>query len=119
MGLIVHLAVDHIRARGDKGRGGLRGREGDILLDSEAELFLPGEVIAGRHVIGLYPQIRALSAARWGPYTEEKSLFTPAGKPAGCNECAAGGPCACMDSIAVADVFGEARRRVLAHAEPA
>jgi len=55
----------------------------------------------GTPVIGLYPQIRPLSAARWGPYTDRKAIFTPRGFPEDCNRCsgAAGDPCPCMDSI--------------------
>ncbi len=61
----------------------------------------------GTPVIGFYPQITPLSAARWGPYTTRKTIFTPAGMPADCKVCLAPGVqgCACMDSISVDEVF--------------
>ena len=65
----------------------------------------------GTPVIGFYPQITPLSAARWGPYTSRKTIFTPAGKPSDCTVCLAPGQtrCACMDSISVEDVFEAAQ----------
>lgn len=64
----------------------------------------------GTPVVGLYPQIRPLSAARWGPYTENKVVFTPVGFPADCHRCtgARGTTCECMDSIRPDDVCAAA-----------
>jgi lipopolysaccharide heptosyltransferase II len=61
----------------------------------------------GTPVIGLYPQVTPLSANRWGPYTDKKTIFTPAGKPADCNKCVKKHylACECMDSISVEDVY--------------
>jgi heptosyltransferase-3 len=64
----------------------------------------------GTPVIGLYPQIRPLSAARWGPYTDRKIIFTPRGFPEDCDRCTGrpGEPCPCMDSIKPEDVHAAA-----------
>ena len=66
----------------------------------------------GTPVVGLYPQIRPLSAARWGPYTDRKIVFTPKGFPENCDKCdgSRGAHCECMDSIAPADVYRAAMR---------
>lgn len=62
---------------------------------------------AGTSVVGLYPQITALSARRWGPYTEHKTVFTPVNKPADCNTCVTDQQhiCECMETISVDDVY--------------
>jgi heptosyltransferase-3 len=64
----------------------------------------------GTPVIGLYPQIRPLSAARWGPFTDRKIVFTPSGFPERCDRCTGkrGAACECMDSIRPADVYDAA-----------
>jgi len=61
----------------------------------------------GTPVIGLYPQVTALCAARWGPYTDNKLIFTPQGQPTNCKKCIRKKTtvCECMDSILVDDVF--------------
>jgi heptosyltransferase III len=61
----------------------------------------------GTPVIGLYPQITALSAKRWGPYTDKKVVFTPVNKPVDCKICLKqiNTPCECMETIRVDDVF--------------
>jgi ADP-heptose:LPS heptosyltransferase len=66
---------------------------------------------AGTTVIGLYPQVTPLSATRWGPYTERKTIFSPAGKPADCARCVSSksASCECMDSITVEEVYRSAR----------
>jgi len=88
-------------------------------LAHEASLFVanstgPLHIAAavGTRVIGLYSQIVALSAARWGPYASDAVVFAPVGKPADCSTCIAvkGHPCECMDSIRVEDVFEAATR---------
>jgi len=61
----------------------------------------------GTPVIGLYPLLRPLSAARWGPYTDRKMIFSPRGFPEDCRRCA-GGPgqaCECMESITPEEVY--------------
>ena len=88
-------------------------------LAREARLFIanstgPLHIAAavGTRVIGLYSQIVALSAARWGPYTSDAVVFSPVGKPADCKMCLSGKSklCECMDSIRVEDVFDAATR---------
>jgi len=64
----------------------------------------------GTYVIGLYPQITALSAARWSPYTNAKTIFTPVGKPVDCKICLHANSCECMETISVDDVYQEAKR---------
>ncbi len=73
-----------------------------VVGNSTGPLHLAAAV--GTRVVGLYPQLRAISAARWGPYTERKRVFVPA-KPVDCRECADGRPCACMESIPVEHVW--------------
>ena len=66
----------------------------------------------GTPVVGLYPQLTALSTRRWGPYTERKTVFSPVDKPEDCRVCLfeKGEPCACMASIGVDAVFDAAAR---------
>ncbi len=56
-------------------------------------------------VIGLFPQHLAMSAKRWGPYTEKKAVFVP-DRPADCNVCVeTKSACQCMATISVEEVF--------------
>jgi heptosyltransferase-3 len=66
----------------------------------------------GTPVIGLYPQIPALSARRWGPVTEKKAVFTPKNKPPDCRRCdgVKGSVCECMETISVEEVFDAGKR---------
>ncbi|MBI3189867.1 MAG: glycosyltransferase family 9 protein [Ignavibacteriales bacterium] len=66
----------------------------------------------GTYVIGLYPQITALSATRWSPYTKQKTIFSPVGKPIDCKKCLQTNVCECMDSISVDDVYQDAVRHL-------
>jgi heptosyltransferase III len=61
----------------------------------------------GTPVIGLYPQMAPLSAARWGPYTEKKIIFTPANRPVDCKKCLLlkKKVCECMESISIEEVY--------------
>jgi ADP-heptose:LPS heptosyltransferase len=70
----------------------------------------------GTYVVGLYPQVTALSPARWSPVTVRRVIITPRGKPVDCRTCVQhnASSCECMDSItvdevyeAVADVLGQ------------
>lgn len=88
-------------------------------LVSRAALFVsnstgPIHIAAavGTPVIGLYPQVKPLSAARWGPYTQRKTIFSPVGVPEDCTKCLAGkgGPCECMETISVDSVYDAALR---------
>lgn len=65
----------------------------------------------GTAVIGLYPQATAMSEKRWGPYARRKRVFVPA-KPVSCDECKTSkdGPCLCMASISVDEVFSSVRQ---------
>jgi ADP-heptose:LPS heptosyltransferase len=76
-----------------------------FIANSTGPLHIAAAV--GTPVIGLYPQVTPLNAARWGPYTEKKTIFSPAGKPVDCSSCVGSGTpaCECMDSIKVEDVF--------------
>lgn len=60
----------------------------------------------GTPVVGLYPQIPAMSPKRWGPYAVKRRVFVP-DKPRNCTECtgARGEHCACMASITVDKVY--------------
>ena len=61
----------------------------------------------GAFVIGLYPMITALSAARWGPYTAKRIIIAPRHGPADCRECTGvmDRLCDCMNSISVDEVY--------------
>jgi heptosyltransferase III len=83
-------------------------------LASAARLFIanstgPIHIAAavGSSVIGLYPQVPVLSAARWGPYTEKKTIIFPREKPLDCTLCRRNlrHGCKCMDSISVEEVL--------------
>ncbi len=81
-----------------------------FIANSTGPLHIAASV--GTPVIGLYPQITALSAERWGPYTAKKTIFTPNEKPTNCRKCVRGksAGCECMDSICVEDVYSAASR---------
>lgn len=56
-------------------------------------------------VVGLYPQHTAMSAKRWGPYTDKKVVFVPE-RPLDCNVCVENNSaCECMATISVDEVF--------------
>jgi heptosyltransferase-3 len=57
----------------------------------------------GTPVVGLYPWQTAMSARRWGPYTDRKIVFTPR-EPADCPECDGQSVCACMETISLDEV---------------
>jgi heptosyltransferase III len=94
---------------------------GSLTLPELAALYAGAQVVVGNStgplhlaaavgttVIGLYPQLTAMSPARWGPYTERKRVFVPS-RPVDCRECHNGTPCACMASIPVQDVWKAVR----------
>jgi ADP-heptose:LPS heptosyltransferase len=63
----------------------------------------------GTPVIGIYPQHTAMSARRWGPWTERKRVFVPE-RPVDCMVCTVEGKtCECMSSIHVSHVLAGAR----------
>lgn len=65
-------------------------------------------VAMGTPVVGLYPQHQAMSAKRWGPYTEKKIVFVPQ-RPLDCNVCVENKiQCECMATISVEEVFQSA-----------
>ena len=76
-----------------------------FIANSTGPLHIAAAV--GTPVIGLYPQVTPLNATRWGPYTQKKTIFSPAGKPSDCSKCVGSGDgrCECMDSIGVEEVF--------------
>jgi heptosyltransferase III len=59
-------------------------------------------------VVGLYPWQTAMSARRWGPFSEKKIVLSPM-QPQECPECDGHSTCVCMESIRVDDVFAAAR----------
>lgn len=61
----------------------------------------------GTAVVGLYPQLSALGATRWGPLTAKRKIFSPIDRPTDCSACEGKGkgPCDCMDTIGVDQVF--------------
>ncbi len=63
-------------------------------------------VAVGTPVVGLYPQLRPMSARRWGPYTVRSRVHVP-DKPEDCRECERDpdGICSCMESITVESVL--------------
>jgi ADP-heptose:LPS heptosyltransferase len=63
-------------------------------------------VAVGTPVVGMYPRQLAMSATRWGPYTDRKRVLTPQG-PDDCAACDGrrGEPCTCMDKITVEEVY--------------
>ena len=63
-------------------------------------------VAVGTPVVGLFPQITALSAKRWGPYSGVRKVLVP-DRPVDCSDCirSNGEHCACMQSITVDDVY--------------
>ena len=69
----------------------------------------------GTPVIGLYSQITPLSAARWGPYTKNKTIFSPVSMPVDCQKCDGRTLCECMESIPVDEVFQAAVRMLADH----
>ena len=75
-----------------------------VIANSTGPLHIAAAV--GTPVVGLYPQLTPMSAARWGPYTSRKRVLVP-DKPADCGECSPerGQECACMASISVQDVY--------------
>jgi len=80
-----------------------------FIANSTGPLHIAAAV--GTAVIGLYPQIKPLSAERWGPYTSKKTILSPAGKPVDCTICRQGkNPCECMASIKVEDVYQAASK---------
>ncbi|HLF13991.1 MAG TPA: glycosyltransferase family 9 protein [Bacteroidota bacterium] len=87
-----------------------------FIANSTGPLHIAAAV--GTPVIGLYPQIRPLSAPRWGPYTDRKTVFTPKGFPEDCSRCVGtrGSRCECMDSIPPGDVHDAAMRLLGAEA---
>lgn len=64
-------------------------------------------VAVGTPVVGLYPQLPAIGARRWGPYTNRARVIVP-DKPATCRDCRNSRECACMASISVDRVLAEA-----------
>lgn len=62
----------------------------------------------GTPVVGLYPWQTAMSAHRWGPYTDRKIVLTPQ-TPGDCSDCEGSSVCACMESISVEDTYRAAR----------
>ena len=66
-------------------------------------------VAAGTPVLSMFPQITAMNAVRWGPYTSKKRVLVP-DKPVDCAECTNKQElhCACMMSISVDQAYDAA-----------
>ena len=83
-------------------------RSADLFIsNSTGPLHLA--VAVGTPVVGLFPQITALSAQRWGPYTRNKRVLVP-DKPVDCSDCVRleAERCACMQSITVEQTYAAA-----------
>jgi ADP-heptose:LPS heptosyltransferase len=80
--------------------------ESSTLLVGNSSGPLHLAVALGTPVVGLYPQHTAMSAGRWGPYTDKKRVLEPE-KPPDCEDCAGdqSTACTCMASISVDEVF--------------
>lgn len=76
-----------------------------FIANSTGPLHIAAAV--GTPVIGLYPQVTPLSAARWGPFTDNKVIFTPKNKPSDCRKCLrrSAKACECMETITVDEVY--------------
>ena len=84
-----------------------------IALISISDLFVanstgPLHIAAalGKPVVGFYPPVPALSATRWGPYTNKKALFIPDDMP--CKDKCTKDECIklnCMNSIETQNVL--------------
>lgn len=85
--------------------GALAARASVFVSNSTGPIHIAAAV--GTFVVGFYPQIPHLSAARWGPYTSKRLIFTPKDKPLDCKKCFSkkDNLCECMNSIEVTDVF--------------
>jgi len=68
----------------------------------------------GTPLIGFYPHITALSARRWGPWTDKKIIFSPQDKPLDCTKCIRekSSVCECMDTISVDQVYYAANQLI-------
>ncbi|CUT04981.1 glycosyltransferase family 9 protein [Candidatus Chrysopegis kryptomonas] len=67
----------------------------------------------GTPVVGFYPPIKVMSPRRWGPYTENKTIFVP-NVPFECKKCV-GEKCKffdCMDRINIDDVLRAIKEKV-------
>ncbi|MEK7249111.1 MAG: glycosyltransferase family 9 protein [Bacteroidota bacterium] len=65
-------------------------------------------VAMGTPVVGLFPQHTAMSARRWGPYTEKNVVLVP-DRPLDCNVCVENKTaCECMATISAEQVFQSA-----------
>ncbi len=84
---------------------GLLERASLFIANSTGPLHLAGAL--GTPVIGLYPPVLPMSAARWGPYAENGVALSGEG-PGNCLRCARGGRCACMLSIQINHVMDAA-----------
>ncbi|MBI4547798.1 MAG: glycosyltransferase family 9 protein [Ignavibacteriae bacterium] len=76
-----------------------------FIANSTGPLHIAAAV--GTPVVGLYSHVTPMSAARWGPYTEKKTILSPHNKPIDCRKCLGkqSGGCECMDSITVDEVY--------------
>lgn len=82
-----------------------------LIANSTGPLHIAAAV--GTPVVGLYPQVTPMSAKRWGPYTDRKTILVPQGKPDTCYTCVRNGTeCECMNSIPVEDVFQAAKQYI-------
>jgi len=62
-----------------------------------------------KHVIAFFPKILACSAIRWGPYTENKEIYTPQLECSNCTreQCE---KLNCMETIRMEDVFANIKK---------
>ncbi len=91
--LVGHLALASLAA--------LLERASLFIANSTGPLHLANAL--GTPVIGLYPPVRPMSAARWGPYGGRSVSLSGTG-PDNCDRCVGSGHCACMLSIPINQV---------------
>jgi heptosyltransferase III len=83
----------------------LYARAAVVIANSTGPLHLAAAL--GTAVVGIYPQLTAMSPARWGPYTDRKRVLVP-DAPADCRLCRKGERCACIESITREQVYDAA-----------
>jgi ADP-heptose:LPS heptosyltransferase len=105
------------RVAGEIGRDGVLAFPGTLTLPELAALLSQAALVVanstgplhlavalGTPVVGIYPQLTAMSPARWGPYTSAKRVLVP-DAPVDCKECSKGTRCACIESITTEQVL--------------
>jgi heptosyltransferase-3 len=85
--------------------GALTSFAGLLVANSTGPLHIAAAT--GTPVVGLYPQVTAMNAIRWGPFTAKKTILVPKDRPTNCTACICpqATECECMNSISIEEVF--------------